>query len=99
MPYTKALIAAVPVVSLAHRRSRLVLAGDIPSSVDPPSGCRFRTRCPYAISECSEIKPVLREIKPGHHAACIRIGSEEADIEAVVTKNIRVQQAETGDAE
>src|SRR5688572_12166184 len=91
MPYTKALIAAVPVVSLAHRRSRLVLAGDIPSPVDPPSGCRFRTRCPYAISECAEIKPVLREIVPEHQAACIRIGPEEPDIDMVVRKNIRIQ--------
>jgi oligopeptide transport system ATP-binding protein len=99
MPYTKALIAAVPVVSFAHRRSRLVLAGDIPSAVDPPSGCRFRTRCPYAISGCSEIKPVLREIRPGHRAACIRIGPGEPDIEAVVTNNIRVQQPPLGNIE
>jgi oligopeptide transport system ATP-binding protein len=92
MPYTKALIAAVPVVSSARSRTRIVLGGDIPSAVDPPSGCRFRTRCPYAISECGQIKPVLRDIKPGHEAACIRIGPEEPNIEAVVRKNIRVQQ-------
>ena len=92
MPYTKALIAAVPVVSSARTRTRMVLAGDIPSSVNPPTGCRFRTRCPYALSECTDIKPILREIKPGHLAACIRIGPEEPDIEVVVRKNIRVQQ-------
>ena len=80
MPYTKALISAVPVI------------GMVPSPANPPSGCRFRTRCPYAISECSQITPALREIKTGHWAACIRIGSEEPDIDAVVQKNIRVQQ-------
>ena len=71
MPYTRALIAAVPVVSSARTRSRMVLAGDIPSSGNPPSGCRFRTRRPYALSECADIKPVLREFKSGHVAACI----------------------------
>jgi oligopeptide/dipeptide ABC transporter ATP-binding protein len=92
MPYTQALIAAVPMIHSAPFRRRLVLSGDIPSAVNPPSGCRFRTRCPYAIAECSEIKPVLREMEPGHWAACIRIGPAEPQIEAVVRHNIRVQQ-------
>ena len=86
MPYTKALISAVPMIGSARSRSCTILAGDVPSPADPPSGCRFRTRCPYAISECVQIKPVLREVTPGHWAACIRIGPEEPDIEAVVKK-------------
>ena len=71
MPYTKALMDAAP--SLTGRTQRMVLAGDIPSPMSPPSGCRFRTRCPYATAECAQSKPLLREIQPGHFAACIRI--------------------------
>ena len=99
MPYTKALISAVPVVSSARfsQPDRFV-SGDIPSAMNPPSGCRFRTRCPYAISECAEVKPVLREIKADHQAACIRIGPEEPDIDIVVQRSIRVQQPPRDDA-
>jgi oligopeptide transport system ATP-binding protein len=86
MPYTKALISAVPMIGSARARSRMILAGDVPSPADSPSGCRFRTRCPYAISECSQIRPALREMTPGHWAACIRISPDEPDIEAVVKK-------------
>ncbi|HZH34507.1 MAG TPA: oligopeptide/dipeptide ABC transporter ATP-binding protein, partial [Pyrinomonadaceae bacterium] len=73
MPYTKALLSAIPVPDPKIKRERIILKGDVPTPINPPSGCRFRTRCPYAIKECAEIVPDLREITPGHTAACIRI--------------------------
>jgi oligopeptide/dipeptide ABC transporter ATP-binding protein len=73
-PYTQALIAAVPVTHPAERAAararRTKLAGDIPSALHPPSGCRFHTRCPYAMPLCSEQDPALVETAPGHAAAC-----------------------------
>lgn len=68
-PYTEALVSAVPG---AGRGKRITLVGDMPSAIDPPTGCVFRTRCPYALAECSLMRPPLREIAPGHFKACIR---------------------------
>ncbi len=71
-PYTEALFSAAPVPGPAPKRTRIVLEGEIPSPANPPSGCVFRTRCPYAIPECAKEIPVLEEIAPGHFKACIR---------------------------
>ncbi len=69
-PYTEALLAAVPVPDPAIKRKKIVLQGDVPSPVKPPSGCHFHTRCPYAVERCRVESPSLREIAPGHHVSC-----------------------------
>jgi oligopeptide/dipeptide ABC transporter ATP-binding protein len=69
-PYTEALLAAVPVPDPAIKRAKRVVQGDVPSPLNPPPGCRFHTRCPYAEARCRQEVPALREVEPGHHVAC-----------------------------
>ncbi|WP_066683233.1 ABC transporter ATP-binding protein [Christensenella intestinihominis] len=71
-PYTKALISAIPIPDPDIRRNRILLEGDLPSPMNPPSGCRFHTRCNEAVEECSRIEPEFKEIEPGHFVACCK---------------------------
>ncbi len=71
-PYTEALLSAAPIPDPTRPRKKIVLQGDVPSPANPPKGCHFHTRCPYAIARCKVDDPVLREILPGHQVACLR---------------------------
>ena len=73
-PYTKALLSAVPIPDpvIDAQRERIILTGEVPSPLNPPSGCVFHPRCPVAIDDCSQVLPELREVEPNHWAACIR---------------------------
>jgi oligopeptide transport system ATP-binding protein len=69
-PYTEALLSAVPIPDPAVKRKRILLEGDVPSPIKPPSGCRFHTRCPIRVPSCSENDQVLKEVSPNHWVAC-----------------------------
>jgi peptide/nickel transport system ATP-binding protein len=69
-PYTRALLKAVPVPDPVHRRSEPMPVGEIPSAINPPSGCRFHPRCPVAVEKCPRMEPSLKQVRPGHQVAC-----------------------------
>jgi peptide/nickel transport system ATP-binding protein len=69
-PYTRALLSAVPVPDPTAKRQRIILTGDVPSPINPPSGCRFHTRCPFVFDRCRKEEPLLRPVGAGHLSAC-----------------------------
>lgn len=69
-PYTQALISAIPEPDPRKKKDRIILEGDVPSPINPPSGCTFHPRCRHAMPECQQVKPTLKEVKPGHRVAC-----------------------------
>ena len=71
-PIQKALLSAIPLPDVKKKRQRIILEGDVPSAYNPPSGCKFHTRCPYATDRCRQEAPVLQEVERGHKAACHR---------------------------
>ncbi len=87
-PYSEALLSAVPIPDPTMRRERIILQGDVPSPINPPSGCRFHTRCPYAVERCRAEEPPLQEVAPGHIVAC-----HLRDIGAAPVKLERTQTA------
>jgi len=83
-PYTEALLSAVPVPDPTAKRKRIILAGDVPSPINPPSGCRFHTRCPYAEPRCRVEEPAMREVRAGHFVAC-HLRDVETPVRAAAT--------------
>ncbi|SDF68352.1 peptide/nickel transport system ATP-binding protein [Salipiger thiooxidans] len=75
-PYTQSLMSAVPEVDHAGKRKRVQLTGDLPSPLNPPSGCKFHTRCPLAVEACRQKKPVAETVGRGHSAACLRLAEQ-----------------------
>ena len=79
-PYTQALMSAIPIPDPTVKRQRVLLQGDVPSPLNPPSGCRFHTRCPLAKTICQETEPQLRQIRSNQFAACHLIDAEEIEV-------------------
>jgi len=77
-PYTKALFSAVLVAWPGQAAEEIELRGEVPSPLDPPSGCHFHTRCPYVMPRCVQVEPALREVAPGHFVACHLYDQEAA---------------------
>ena len=79
-PYTNALLSGIPVPDVEHKQNRIVLKGDVPSPLNPPSGCRFHTRCPFVLDKCRQKEPALSAVGDGHQVACHR----QAEVKGLV---------------
>ncbi len=89
-PYTHALLSAIPIPDIAHQQQRIVLSGDVPDPANPPSGCRFHTRCPFTVDRCLAEEPLLETIETGHRVACHRKHEvEKLVVEKFGTRRIR----------
>jgi oligopeptide/dipeptide ABC transporter ATP-binding protein len=95
-PYTRSLLSSSPIPDpvIERSRRRIILQGDLPSAANPPSGCRFRTRCPIAVDFCAEEEPPLTELSPGHFASChfpLRPDEQLVDLIAERAKSVATQ--------
>jgi oligopeptide transport system ATP-binding protein len=95
-PYTRALLSAIPIPDpvLEKRRTRLILVGDVPSPVNPPTGCRFNPRCPYAEDNCKTDEPPLNEVRPRHFVACHYWDEVEAGTKRITNETEIVREGE-----
>jgi oligopeptide/dipeptide ABC transporter ATP-binding protein len=87
-PYTQSLMSAIPVPDPTYKRNRIILQGDVPSPLNPPSGCRFHTRCPLAFDKCSQEEPPLKDYGKEHFAACWLLETGEPGASKIRTENI-----------
>jgi oligopeptide transport system ATP-binding protein len=93
-PYTQALLSANPVPKPARHKKRILLEGEVPSPIHPPSGCNFHTRCPHRFKPCDQEVPQLKEIEPGHRVACYLYGPNEGKATTEGTENSEKKQAD-----
>jgi oligopeptide/dipeptide ABC transporter ATP-binding protein len=92
-PYTQALLSAIPKPNPRRKTQRVILEGDVPSPINPPSGCRFHTRCPACYSPCSKVEPKTIEVEEGHFVRCHLYDPDHAPKEAAIWKRLPVPPA------